>query len=399
MKRNIMNNNIIYIALAMIIGISCAATSCASGMEPETVERGDEIQVEVNQPASRSVVTNNSILKQHPFMICGDINRTGEYYPGLKVIFNGRKVEYKGDEQTGKWDYGTPIYWLMGQEHSFVAIHPYLDAVLGITDWSYSDSKLAFTYTVPKNEDGITDYDKMWDILFATHRRNYNMDNAGAIKFVFRHLMSQINIEPALNEELMYPDETNKDMYPDNQPEFIQIKRFELYGLKTSAKFSFTPDPLENNANQTDACHVTYEVDDNSKSHAVMSFKGVKQVTNNQTHVNICKDDDTLLVLPQEVDQEEAEIVLYYTINTDHQDDNVVRKITFPLHGLPITKWESGKIYTYRFTVEKAYTGQIKDGSITWEVKDSNITDDDKKNWWIDDDDTISQEFNIDDKE
>lgn len=388
-----MKNKIIYIVLSVIIGMTCVATSCTSDMEPESLECGDELRVEVNDVASRSIITTNSNLTKQPFALFGDMYRTGEYYPGLKIIFSGRKVTYKNE----KWDYGTPIYWLMGQEHSFVAIHPYLDADLGITDWSYSDSQLSFTYTVPKNENDVTDYDKVKDILYATHRRKYDTEHAGAIKFEFRHLMSQINIEPALNEVLMYPDETNTDENPYNKAEYIQIKKFELFGLKTTASFTFKPSPFETSEQfQTDACLVTYKVDDNSMSHAVMSFVGEKQVTNNNENVNICNNDDTLLVLPQEIDKD-AKIVLYYTVNGDHTTDDVIRRVIFPLSGLPIKKWEAGKIYTYKFTIEKAYTSQIKEGSIKWEVRDRNIPNTDDKDKWIADSDTIRQEFDCDD--
>lgn len=53
-------------------------------------------------------------------MLFGNVDRTGEYYQGLKTIFNGDEATYKNN----KWDYGKPIYWLVSQKHSFVAIHP-----------------------------------------------------------------------------------------------------------------------------------------------------------------------------------------------------------------------------------------------------------------------------------
>lgn len=386
-----MRNTLLYKVLPVVIGLTVAASSCTSDMEPEALESGEELQVEVVEASSRSVVSTTSNLKSQPFMICGDMIRTGEYNPGLKVIFNGRKVSHKND----KWDYGTPIYWLMGQEHSFVAIHPYLDSNLGISEWSYSDSELRFTYTVPQNANKITDYDKVKDILYASHRRKYSMVNAGAIKFEFRHLMSQINIEPALNEILMYPNETDTIQYPFNAPEYIQIKQIEFYGLKTTAKFSFKPAPLTTPL-QKDSCLVSYEVDDTSMTHAVMSFGGAKIVTNDGTNVNICNNDDTLLVLPQTVDKS-AKIVLYYTVNGDHTENELIRKITFPLSNLPITKWECGKIYSYRFTIEQAYTGQIKPGSIEWQVKDRSIPGDNNGTDWISSTEIISQDFDMDD--
>lgn len=365
----------------MLLAITCA-TSCMSESEP-VLESEEQLRFEVAEVTSRTSISTNSNLNTKSFSLFGDMNRKGEYFPGLKLIFNGDKVTF----QNNKWEYGPPMYWLMGQEHSFVAIYPSFDSFSGLTDLDYTNSKVSFTYTVPV-ADGLIDYKDVPDLLVATHRRKYNFDTAGAVKLRFSHLLSRINIAPALDEVLMYEDqnETDKLNHPDNKDEYISFHKIEIYSLKTKASFSFTPASIQ--TGQTDERIETYELDDNSVADAVLTFSKPKKVTNNKTNVNICDDNDAFLVLPQQIDKD-AKVILYYTVN----DDTPMRKITFSFSDLPIDKWEVGKSYTYMFTISKAYTGQIKDGSLKWKLTD--ITDDEAGDKWINEDGIIRQDFDL----
>ncbi|MDE6402840.1 MAG: fimbrillin family protein, partial [Muribaculaceae bacterium] len=191
MKHNI----IIHTLLPTILTLACVV-SCTS--DPDVLETGTEMEFDATEVAgSRAVITTTATLKNQPFMLFGDMYRGGEFYAGRKELFFKQKVTFKNN----KWDYGTPLYWLMGQEHTFVAIHPYLDSNPEISDLDYSDSKVSFIYTLPESLDNVT------DILVAAHRRMYNLDSGAAVKFKFNHLLSCINIMPALDEVLMYEDE------------------------------------------------------------------------------------------------------------------------------------------------------------------------------------------------
>lgn len=371
---------IIYIILPMALLCMMCTTSCKSdsGMAPESEE---QMMFEVNEVASRTSVSLNSNLKNHSFSLFGDMDRTGAYFPGLKLIFNGDKVTFINN----KWDYGFPMYWVMGQVHSFVALHPSTDIIKGLSDLEYSDSKLSFTYTIPVTN-GKIEYKEVHDILVATHRRKYTFDTAGAVKFGFRHLLSRINIAPALDEALMYEDEIDKTNHPENMDEYILFHKIEIYRLKTKASFSFLPAAIQTGL--TDDNISTYDLYDNSMADAVLTFREPKKVTNNKHNVNICDDDDAMIVLPQGIDKN-AKVVLYYTVN----DDNPMRKITFSFSDLPIDNWEAGKSYTYSFTISKAYTGQIKDGSLRWRITD--FIDNSAGDRWINEDGTIRQEFDL----
>ena len=104
-----------------------------------------------------------------------------------------------------------------------------------------------------------------------------------------------------------------------------------------------------------------------------------------------------MIVLPQTFGTD-SKIILYYTVNDERIDIEAngendksnkvkpVRTITIPLSG---GKWEVGTNYTYTFTIEKAYTGQIKAGSFTIDVDDPQLTEGASDDAWVWDGETI----------
>lgn len=370
----------------MIAAAAACAASCTSEPEPEALESGEEMQFEAMEaPASRTVITTSNNITNKPFLVFGDVNRTGVFYQGLQKIFMGDTVTYVNKT----WDYETPIYWLMGQEHSFVAIHPAYIQEIPEKNIDYQDSKVSFTYETPTDK-----YKESTDILVATHRRKYTRDNAGAVKFGFKHILTRLNIAPAIDEVLMYEDEKDKIKYPYNENEYILIHRIELYGLKTKAEFSFAPVPFKPGEVNTDERLETYNLDKNSVKPIILEFRDDKiKVTNNKQNVAVFDDNNALLLLPQTIG-EDVYAILYYTVNGDHTEKDLIRKITLPLSG--ISEWERGKSYTYKFSIQKVYTGQIKPGSLKWTINDMTITDPDNTDEWIKYGETISQEFEVD---
>ncbi|MDE5813603.1 MAG: fimbrillin family protein [Muribaculaceae bacterium] len=362
-----------HIILPLLVGMVCVS-SCTSDPDPvvSDYEKGEEMTFEVDA-ATRAIVTDNDNITDRPFMIFGDVNRTGAFFSGLKVFFNHDQVSYNN----GKWNYGAKQYWMMGQEHSFVAIHPY-DVLKDLKELKYEDSKVSFTYQLPEK-----DIDMAQDLLVAAHRRIYTLDNGGPIRFKFTHLLSSINIMPALDEVLMYEDEDEKELYPDNKDEYILFQKIEMVGIRTLGTFSFAPGPL-GSGNSTNECAVDYHSNEDGGTTVTFDYKDKPiAVTNNKENVSIFDNNKAAIILPQSFDKNSAsEIRLYYSVN----DDNVVRTIKIPLKNIT---WEMGKNYTYKFTIEKAYTGQIKSGSFTIDIDDPQHESDEHDDAWVWDGETI----------
>lgn len=380
-----MRHHIIHLFLTLIIGMACATVSCTSDPDPRVVESGDEIILETMEaPVSRASVTTTATLTEHPFRLFGVANREGEFHKGLRELFNDVKVTYKNK----LWDYGVPQYWEMGQEHSFVAIHP--DDIPGMSDLEYTNSEVKFTYTMPTE-----DKDER-DVLFATHRRIYTLDSSKAVQFKFQHLLTKINVAPRLIEDLMFDkdDETKTDYefgYDLIKNEFIQVRHVELRGFRTIAHVSIKPADLKTGENQTDESVVTVTNDVTEGEPIKFEFgEDAPHIVNKGGYVSLLDSirgkKNSIVIIPQTFG-ENAELYMEYTVNTDIKNEKV-RSITIPLKS---TKLEFGKIYTLRFTIEKVYTGQIKDGSIAWEL--TGLSKEDPKHDWVSEDKPIEEEF------
>lgn len=364
-----------HVIFPMAVALVCAA-SCTSDSDPgmSDIEKGEELTFEV-KTGTRAFVTNSTNLKATPFMLFGDVIRKGEFHSGLRPLFDKAKVKY----ENSSWNYGIKQYWQMGQEHSFVAIHPY--DVPGLSDLKYDASKVSFTYTLPDT------LDQAKDILIATHRRKYTFDSAGSIKFEFKHLLSRINIAPTLHEVLMYDDNPEIQAKDTLYNEYILFHRMEIHGVKTRGAFSFLPKPLPEGLYSTDEYLETFDSDEGQKLETIiLDFKEPNQLTNKNQPITILTDKDAVIVLPQSfADDSESKIILTYTVN----DDEPLRTITIPLKN---TTWETGKTYTYKFTIEKAYTGQIKPGSLEIEADDFRLPEV-NDNEWINGGENITYDF------
>ena len=378
-----MKHNILHIILTMLIGIAFVS-SCASEPEVTDYTTGVEMTFDVGTTTRASIITEDNYTSQS-FKLFGDLNTkkvyiNGEYFEGLRKIFNGTQVKC----QSSAWNYGTAQYWLLGQEYSFVALMPY--AISDLQGLTYSDSKLSFTYTLP------SDLNNAIDILAATDRRKFLLTGTyfsglAKVNFEFKHLLSQISIQAALDEDLMYEDDDNyRGADPDYEDEYIEFHKVEIWGSKTAANFTITPAASSSTNPDPSGTIEAMLIDNATDSKLSKPFNETKKLTNNKQYVTLFSDTDALLIMPQQLASDsEAKMILTYTVNgnTDR-----LRQIEIPLAG---SKWEAGKIYTYKFTVSKAYTGQIKEGSLAIEIND--ITDSGANDRWISENDKLVFKF------
>lgn len=319
-------------------------------------------------------------------------------FHGPLVMFNDTKVEYDGKN----WSYGKPQYWMPGHEYSFVALYPYSIISKPCFDHEYNNPTLFFTYSIPRSETNAVEKDSIVDIIAATHRRLYRKDGNGRITLGFKHLMSMLDITPALVDTLMFVGDDESRLDPDPnfndqiiKNEYIQFRKMEFYGFKTKADFSITPASL-NTAMQTDDHEITIDVD-YSLPDANMTIEFTKENAqhivnsdiNDIKNYSIFDQNDAMIMLPHTL-ASDAYIHLTYTVNTDTPEDPVIRHISVPLNGM---KLESGKYYKLCFTIEKVYSGQIKEGSLKWIVTD--ISDKSANDDWVSEDGTIKQKFDI----
>ncbi|MDE6394459.1 MAG: fimbrillin family protein, partial [Duncaniella sp.] len=267
------------------------------------------------------------------------------------VIYDNTPVTYINSA----WSTPAPQYWYNHHLHSFVTIHPASVLSAGDATPRFSNSQLSFSYTLP------SDLSKTADILAATHRRlyaderEYDPDgllrgHADIVYLRFGHLMSLINLAPALADNVMRPDE------------YIEFRRLELSGFRTRATFAVAPATLLT-SDQTDDRTISVTGHEGSGSLAI-DFNPPVKVVNDNRNVTLINSGDPVIMLPQAFPADsDVEFILTYTVN----DDPSIKQVTLPLNN---QRWESGKSYTYRFTIDR--TGlQFGNTAITdWDVYD-----------------------------
>lgn len=311
-----------------LIAATLVVSSCSS-TEPAEPAEGAEVMFDVAGRSRASVISDIN-FEGSQFAVFGDMKIMNSDNP--LTIFDGATVTFNN----GNWTYNDTQYWYPQHEHSFVAVYP--ESIKGTgSNVRYSDSHLSFTYSIPTTDGYLTSNSDVKDILVATHRRFYEKSESGStesnrITFSFKHILSLINIKPAFNNNKMTSDS------------YILFHDMKLSGVSKKALFDIHPASILAGS-QTDDMTIGVtgqeEVGD-----VTIVFNTPVKVKNDANNVSLFADNDELIMLPQIfTDDSESEITLSYTIN----EDTEMNSVTLPLKNL---KWESGKSYTYKFTIE-----------------------------------------------
>lgn len=310
----------IYALIALGLAATSVLSSSCTGDDPDEPAQGAAMEFAVGAE-SHSSRANNAGFSE--FAVFGDIKKidTETNEPGeITKIMENVAVAYV--DTAASWKYCETQYWFPKYEHSFVAINP---SATVATNAQYSNSQLSFTYTLP------TDQNRTADIVAATHRRYYEGGKAETVTLRFGHVMTQINVAAALDDNLM-----SKDGY-------IDFSKIEMSGFNTEATFNIAPAPLLS-AQQTDDRVIEVTAQKGSGS-MMTEFEEPKRVMNDKKYVSLLG--DGLIMLPQSYgDDAEARITLTYKIDKETEQ----KRIEIPLKG---QTWEPGKRYTYRFVIDR----------------------------------------------
>lgn len=312
--------------LYFLILIACLAGSCTSDSpENEDVGKRAPMSFAVSD-LSRATVTTSF----DRFAVYGDMKLASDIPSTPVVLFNKTEVLYKTDS----WSYEGTQYWVPKHEHSFVAVSP-LSVLEAGNSPRYSNSQLTFTYAIPASADNkVSAHSDVTDIIAATHRRLYNEDDVNTTTtFKFMHLLSLINIAPAFDDNIM------------SQDDFIAINSLELTGFSAQATFNILPASRQTNS-QTDDMVIDVTGHEGAGSLTIV-FAEPKIIKNDRQNVSLFAANDAIIMLPQAFDADSGAAIRFsYTIN----NDPTIKYISLPLMN---QKWESGKSYTYRFTIDR----------------------------------------------
>ncbi|MDE6287158.1 MAG: fimbrillin family protein, partial [Muribaculaceae bacterium] len=301
----------------LLIFVGCLASSCNSDSPEDVAGNGSELKFTVSDLTRAPVTTT-----LHQFAVYGDM-KSVENNTAPFVVFDKTEVTYRNNT----WSYSGMQYWFPYHEYSFVAVHP-ISVLENGNNPLYADSKLSFTYTLPTTGGNNISSNDVSDILGATHRRNYGNGPTLPVSLTFSHLMSLINVAPALNDNVMSADA------------YIEISKLELTGLKNKATFSILPAPRLSN-NQTDD-RVIEVTGQEGEANLTIEFATPKKIMNHGGNVRLLDSNDAIIMLPQEFTADsQSQIILTYTISNETE----TKTMSSPLKQL---SWESGKSYTYK---------------------------------------------------
>lgn len=327
--------------LSLAACAACLLSSCSSD-SPDVPGGGksSEVSFDVSDLTRASVTTSFT-----QFAVYGDLKPSESIDVDQKTIFNKTEVNYKD----GIWGYEGVQYWIPEHEHSFVAVSP-VSALETAGIPQYSNSRLSFTYIIPTAADNrVASHGDVKDIIVATHRRlHHDGDINTTATFRFGHIMALVNLAPSLNDNVMSTEE------------YIRIHKIELSGFKTKATFSILPASRQS-ASPTDDRVIDITAQEREGTLAIEFNEPVK-VSNDRENVSLLDANDAIIMLPQAfASDSDAKIIISYTVN----DDDSMKQGTLPLMS---QKWDSGKSYTYRFTISR--TGlHAEETTITdWEV-------------------------------
>lgn len=315
--------------VSLLPAAACFLQACTSDT-PDIVPAEERQEMKFTTADVSRASTSSINFAGSKFALFGDM----KYSTNSPVeVFNNIEVEYDGTS----WNYAGTQYWHPKHEHSFVAIHP-AGALKNADDPVYTDSKLSFTYTIPTTDGTTVDKDHILDLLAATHRRMYNDGGTGAVSLKFGHLMSLVNIAPAFSDNIISDDG------------YILIHELQLSGIATESRFDILPAPRLSNS-QTDDILIDVVTQD-TRTYTI-ALPAPVQIKNHAEKINLFADNDEIIMLPQTFAADsEAKITFHFSIN----DENTIRQASLPLKNL---KWENGKSYIYKVTIDR--TGLVLD--------------------------------------
>ena len=332
--------------------LAAMMVSCSSEVYEPSCTGSDEL-VFVTAKQTRAAVSTTSNLTSKPFAVYGDVclaNGEGD----LTVLMNGRQATYT----SGKWNYGTTIYWFPNHIHSFMALHP-IEAINNtrtVTNVEYKDGGLSLNYTHPDN------YKNASDLLVATHRRHYVQElgkTVEPVSFTFEHILSVLDIRIKYYEELAYSNWNNR----------IEVTEIVLDSINVSGSYHGRPDDLNttNARSSTDAHSVSGWSNLKSGSR---TFRGDTYTEWNTGHINgrydtqfdvfkpVFKNNDALIVLPKASGNVKLSMTFRLYVNGTYAANHTLSTV------LKDAEWKAGQKITYELQVS---VGEILQGGCTVE--------------------------------
>lgn len=210
----------------VILLTACTAAVLLSGCsDNELASVGDGIgtstqsaigfHVVGNQAETRATIIDASNITSTDFNVYAFTN-DGKAFMGTndtEAGHNGINISYKGVEGSKKWDYTTPSelrYWPESTTPlNFYAVNPgtFKEDYMPQYGWKFNSNEQKISYTC-FDEFGTSKLANI-DVMYAIAPNQTKAQNNGTVKFIFKHILSQVvfkaktqleNMEVEINE-------------------------------------------------------------------------------------------------------------------------------------------------------------------------------------------------------
>ncbi len=303
---------------AALLAALPACTSTSS--DPDEPVSATELKFAAVEDTRASITTNDKLINS-PFAVYGNMVLTGSSNNPI-VIFNGTNVSHNGSS----WEYDDPQYWFPNHTFSFAAIHPANNEQ--ITDISFQNGRLSFTYNYPE------EYKDAVDILTASHKRVYASGPTSSVEFNFSHALARLNfiikVDPAISGK-------------------VKITHLDMKNVGKNATYSFSL-PSLTSGQTNDRINPTWS-EPESQTETLFEITAPVEVEAGKTHefFSISSTPNPLFVIPQNVN-EDTEINITYKIN-DGSEVNATAKIYSTTVTSHSGRWQEGRAYSYSFSI------------------------------------------------
>lgn len=312
--------------------VSCEKTE----LQENSPNQGDAIHFG-RMSTKAQVQSDNDLLE---FGVCAEMNMGNTNSAALEwsPILENERV-WRVD--ASNWTYTNTSYWIDGHTFSFFGFHPYTNGVIrrsnDIIDASVKIGT-SISYTVPINIPYAADDDFM--TAYTTELAN-KQSYPESVNMTFAHKLSKIDFKIKSDEPL--------HSYVIKEIGFTGISRTGslnavcTLGASKSYSETISSTPENRRVTRTGLSVVVNNVD-----------TAVEVLNTEDSQGNVI--DGGLLVIPQDIVEGQAKLTIGYTYTQKDNNGNITdtRDLTLEI-DIPtstISRWESGKSYTYTLTLQ-----------------------------------------------
>ena len=328
-----MGRKLTYLATTALL-LTVALTGCQQEPLPDAAIRFSVSPVGMDASSTKAIADTDKptdgsslIFNESKVKLYGHLTPVG----GTKTaVFTGKELKCTESSGAFSWGYTPVVYWEREAAYDFLAVFPYDASTSGD-----SINGLTVDYKMQKDVSGTMQRSDC-DLMVASASVTSAPPANNTVNLTFNHACAAVRF--------VFKD-------PDlgtNDPSKYTVKSFELQGLYTDNTYDVSAGAWNAWASTASrAAHVW-----------AWSGSGAVKAAYDYLWTPTAAIPGWYFAIPQELDATDSKISFTYTVG----DSTQVLPVTLNLVTSNITKWELGKVYTYKIQIR----ANAIDFDVTW---------------------------------